>query len=468
MRNALIIFISILLLANLSCRRDAFEYQPGLVLEFSTDTVLFDTVFVRAGSITKRVKVYNRSKKDVLIKEVFLAGLKFNGTSQFRLNVNGNPSNAVTEVEIASGDSIYIFSEVTIDPTAGQLPFVVRDSILFDLGGSGFQQVYLEAFGQNARFFTSEELVCNSVWDNSLPIVIYNSALVGENCKLTIQAGTQIFFNAGSFLFVEGMLEVKGTEMGPVVFRGDRLDEFYRDQAGGWGGIHILQSSQDNRIDFAEVSNALIGIRVDSLSNNSAPKLILNNSKIQNHVLAGVLGYTADLEMNNCLISDCGRFASAGLLGGKWNMKHCTIGNFSFNFSRNDPAAIFSNGDLLDEDDNFIRANDMDLSLVNCVFWGDRDEEAILDKSGRGTWVEDLKNNLVRTKLASDWDNTNVVNQNPKFVNPIESDYKIDTLSPAFKTGFFFNPATYPILEKGLGGNSRNNPPTIGAYERVE
>ena len=336
----LFILIGFLTVIAFSCRKENFELRPEIDLRCSTDTIVFDTVFVTAGSITKRVKVYNPSNKDLRVEEVFLAGQRFQGSSAYRLNINGQGTNEIEGLEIASGDSAYIFAEVTIDPTADKLPFIVRDSIILKTG-QNVKKVYLEAFGQNAQFFNAETLPCNSTWTNDLPVVVYNSVLVPENCRLTIQSGTQVYLSPGSFLFVEGSLIANGTDNEPIVFRGDRLDEFYRDQAGGWGGIHFLQTSRDNRLDRVQIQNGLIGIRVDSLSNNSRHKLEISNSVISNHVLAGLLGYTADVYIYNSLITDCGRFAMAALLGGNWISRHTTIGHFNIQIIGSNEVVIF-------------------------------------------------------------------------------------------------------------------------------
>lgn len=466
--RATILFILSTCLFFLSCQRDKFEAAPDLVLEFSTDTIVFDTVFVTAGSITKRVKIYNPGNQNVIIEEISLSGVELNGKSNYRLNINGAATNKLNNIELPAEDSIYVFAEVTIDPNADLLPFVVRDSILFRMGNGKDQKVYLEAFGRNATFFNNEILDCNSTWDNTLPIVIYNSVLLERNCQLTIKEGTQIYFNSGSFLFIDGTLKVEGTADNPVEFQGDRLDEFYRDLGGTWGGLHFLRESRNSVVDYAIIKNGLIGIRVDSLSNNTSPKLELSNSVITNHVVVGLLGYTGSIKAYNNLITDCGRFAVAGLLGGDWDLKHNTVGNFSFNFSRNDPSVIISNADLFDEDDNFIRSNDLSADVSNNIFWGDREEEVAVDNSGRGGFNVSLKNNLIRTRELAFWDNSNKINLDPKFKDPLEGDYSIDTLSIAFKGGLYFAPLNFPELEFDLIGQKRLDPPTIGAIERLE
>ena len=98
--------------------------------------------------------------------------------------------------------------------------------------GNQIGRVYLTAFGQNAYFIGNEIVPCDTQWTNLLPIVVYESILVDSLCKLTIQAGTKLYFARNATLFVLGTLEVNGTDVAPVELRGDRIDPFYRDLAG--------------------------------------------------------------------------------------------------------------------------------------------------------------------------------------------------------------------------------------------
>ncbi|MCX6284578.1 MAG: hypothetical protein NTW31_10130, partial [Bacteroidetes bacterium] len=58
--HLLIIIILILLASSWSCRKTGkVDSSPSLVLTFSTDTVMFDTVLTSVGSVTKRLLVHN-------------------------------------------------------------------------------------------------------------------------------------------------------------------------------------------------------------------------------------------------------------------------------------------------------------------------------------------------------------------------------------------------------------------------
>jgi len=109
--------LAIFLMLNfLSCEKDNFTTNPLHTIEFSTDTITFDTLFTTVGSTTAKVMVYNHNSKAVRISTIALAQ---GGNSFFRINVDGavNENNFFSNVEIPAHDSIYIFVEVTIDGT---------------------------------------------------------------------------------------------------------------------------------------------------------------------------------------------------------------------------------------------------------------------------------------------------------------------------------------------------------------
>jgi len=118
-----LIYIITLLLALgfiYSCQDEKYLTSPNVKLRFSNDTVRFDTVFTTVGSTTQHLKIYNPYNQKVMISSVELAKDK---TSNFRLNINN--------LEIAPHDSMYIFVEVTVDPSGQNLPLIVKDSIEF-------------------------------------------------------------------------------------------------------------------------------------------------------------------------------------------------------------------------------------------------------------------------------------------------------------------------------------------------
>ncbi len=457
--NRTLLLILFSLLAAAGCRKQSFEYAPDISLRFSTDTLLFDTVFSNVGSTTSRIVVYNPSTTDLLIPEIYLSGRKLTGKSDFRLNINGVPTNSLKEVEIPAGDSIYVFVEVTVDPNNAQKPLMVRDSLVVDRGNGRFQQVQLEAVGRNAIFYRSQVLPCNTVWTSDKPIIIYNSVLVDSLCELKIEAGTEIYFNRNSSLFVLGSLQVQGREGVPVTFRGDRIDPFYRDLPGTWQGIHFLRGSTHNLIDWADIRNGLVGVRVDSLpADGSSRNLLIRNTNIQNMSLVGLLGYSASIEGENLLVANCGKYCFVGDLGGRYVFRHATFANSGGGFSNPEAAFAVTNAN------NRTLANNLYAELLNCIVWGSRDEQLALESSGNGTFTINFKNSIFRTRLTNLNINGNRINVNPLFQNPGDGNYQLDSLSRAAGIGEDLR-AIYPGVTRDLSGFPRKIIPAAGCYE---
>ena len=74
------------LFGTTACIEDDFTSSSADLLEFSCDTVAFDTVFTELGTPTKQFVIYNRHKKMINISSISLQG---NAHGRFFLNVDG-------------------------------------------------------------------------------------------------------------------------------------------------------------------------------------------------------------------------------------------------------------------------------------------------------------------------------------------------------------------------------------------
>ena len=167
----LIFILGLILLGFTSCKKD-IQFTKDHV-DFSHDTILFDTVFTTVGSTTKRLKVYNHNIQPIRIDEIELMG----GTnSPFRINVDGIPSDYLQNVEIPGGDSIFIFVEVTLHVNNQSNPLVISDSIRFKTNGLN-QYVNLDVWGQDAYFHVNE--LVEGTWMNDKPHVLYGTVACG-------------------------------------------------------------------------------------------------------------------------------------------------------------------------------------------------------------------------------------------------------------------------------------------------
>ena len=101
-----------------NCRKQNILTNSSAMLSFSEDTILFDTIFTTIGSTTKYYKIYNNNNGPINISSINLA----NGTnSQFRINVNGDAGVQFENIELETGDSMFIFKFYVINIKIGRL-----------------------------------------------------------------------------------------------------------------------------------------------------------------------------------------------------------------------------------------------------------------------------------------------------------------------------------------------------------
>src|ERR1700749_4823305 len=89
-----------------ACKKYTFITSSNALVTTSVykDTLKFDTVFTSVGSVTQSFKIFNNNNQKLLLSKVKLMG----GTaSAFKININGDPSAEVDNIEIAANDSIY-------------------------------------------------------------------------------------------------------------------------------------------------------------------------------------------------------------------------------------------------------------------------------------------------------------------------------------------------------------------------
>jgi hypothetical protein len=445
-----------------SCRKaDKVDTDPSLKLTFSADTVLFDTVFTTVGSVTKRLMVHNYNSGKVVVSSITLAG---GSSSVFSLNIDGTPATSLTDVEIPGNDSIYIFVKVTVNPTNQNTPLIITDSILFTTNGN-LQKVNLVAWGQDARFYTNENVTGNVSWDSLKPHVIYGYLRVDTGASLTILAGSKLYFHKSSYLAVSHLSSIKviGTLDHPVRFLGDRLDPFYRDLPGQWDGIALEKGSHDNEINYAIIINGNYGILVDSAANPSVPMLKLDNTIIQNMLGNDLYAYATNILSTNCVLGDCGSAALALDFGGSYDFRQLTIANYWSSSVRFDSALWVSNYSY-DKLGRKIFNPLTNAYFGNVIVYGQQDDELTLRGDPSVAFNFMFDHCLVKThKSTSDPSHYNacIVNKDPRFLDIPKFDYRIDSISPAIGKG-----ADMGVLFD-INGVSRGSSPDIGAYQYV-
>ncbi|MDQ3051108.1 MAG: hypothetical protein M3Q95_09510 [Bacteroidota bacterium] len=475
------LFLLVILVS--SCKKDDILTDSSAKLEFSEDTVLFDTVFTSLGSTTRQLKLYNRKDQPIRVSSIRLAG---GAPSMYRLNVDGIAGKDFYDVEIPAKDSLYIFIEVTVNPSNPDIGYILQDSIVFITNGNQ-QDIDLVAFGQNANFIIADQLLkagnsfisyalldtnlnATVTWDNALPYVIWGGyAVVDSSQTLNILAGTKIYFanNSGLWVYRGGTLNVAGTETEKVVFQGIRLESYYQDIPGQWDRIWINEGSINNVINYAEIRNGFIGIQAESLIDTLDPKnLEITNTIIQNMSGFGIFSRYYNIQAKNTVISRCGQYAVALTQGGGYEFKHCTIANYWSGSQRSTPS-LYMNDYAQDQAENFYEFPLYQADFLNCIIWGNNDEELEIDYQFASD-SHQFRNVLLKTELDVTTPNFSniLLNLNPVFVDFQDNDYQLQATSPARDAGDPGVVSDDPTdLTLDIKGIDRTASPDLGAYE---
>jgi hypothetical protein len=483
----IIVILSMLIIS--SCKKDdIIGTEPSYQLEFSSDTIIFDTVFTTVGSTTRTLKVYNHNKERVRISKIYVA----EGTgSQYQINVDGEPGISFSDIEIAADDSIFIFVKVTVDPTLQNSPLIISDSVLFETNGN-IQDVDLAAWGQDAHFFVGNKkieglsypymIVANEnetvTWEDDKPYVIYGWAVVDSTGVLNIGPGCNIHFhqNSGLWIYRGGSIHVNGELDSVVTFQGDRLEMEYRDLPGQWDRIWINESSAISEFNYAVIKNGFIGIQAETTKEDMGNALLLNNTIVQNMSLYGMFTVAYRVNSTNSVFANCADKTLFLSVGGSYDFRHCTFANYWSSTVRLEPSFVVSNNLIIsDADGNPITllGDLVNAYFGNCIIYGYNDEEVILSDNDQVLFNYQFDHCILKTILEVTDPQFYIEcqkNTDPIFVESIENNYRIDTLSPAINIGSIEIVNGSPVdITNDLDGNPRNSDegPDLGAYEFI-
>jgi hypothetical protein len=468
----LIIPILILLTTLVSCEEDKISTDPSMYLKFSADTVRFDTIFTDQGSATYKLKVYNPSKNKVLIDKITL-----NEARNYKMNVSGISSDAVSNTYLNANDSLLIFIQVFIDPNDQSTPFVVRDSIDF-FYNNHTQVLQLEAYGRNILRYRNKTISSDTTFTTAMPIMVSDTLTIEEGATLHLQPGTKLYCQKGAVIYVKGKLISEGTIDNMVEIRGDRDDYMntvpplsYDQASGQWGGIRIASTSFGNSLTHTDVRNADFGIQIDS-SNTENVKLTVKNSILRNMLYNVIYSVNSKVEIYNSLLYNAGENI-LHLEGGEYKIIHCTLtNNYSFSWGgRTQPILHYSNkylGQVLS----------FKSEMFNSIVHGNYASEIHYDmdlENSAPTYV--FKNCLIKQYMKvvdTDIYKDCLLNASPKFVyDDIKDDtyrvydYHLTSASPAIGKADTEISLITPI---DLDGNERlvDGVADIGCYEYVQ
>lgn len=474
-----------------SCQyQDNYYTGENFIIEFSRDTVRFDTVFTSVGSATRSFKIKNKGSQDLLISRV---ALEMGDQSFFRLNVNGRDGNDIENVEIRGEDSIYVFVEVTINPDQplSVSPFIIEEKVRVEVNSQS-EEVHVEAWGQNANYVPSNTnkgglalLSCSLqtvTWDDPKPYVVYGILLIDSctlvlppSCKVYVHGGIAIRDDLGTYndgriiVLKDGTLISNGTIEEPVIIQGDRLEPEYAQVSAQWTGIQIFAESKGNIFRNTHVIDGITGLSIDS-----AATAIIDGSQFYNHASRALVTlHPENVVIVNSLFHSTSSETVLLKYGGNISINYSTIASYSSlkaglyadNFRCTDPIFCFP-----------VLVNPLSLKMRNTIVSGNGSDELelvdITDKMEPGVLTFEMNNCLIKMDTLLNSQNypnffdkcincASIKSNLPLFADADMADFHLDTLSQAEMKALPISGITID-----LQGNARDNVnPDVGCYE---
>ena len=320
---------SVMLLAFTSCIEDGFTTSPSDKLAFNMDTVAFDTVITLQGTATKQMVVYNRSKKQINISSIKVAGIATNG--HFHLNVDGVRGDEFQNVEIRGNDSIFIFIEAYLDEMEKDEPTLLEDRLEFVTNGNA-QKVLLTAWGQDVVRLKGDTIDHDMHFTANKPYLIYDTVFVKEGATLNIDAGATLLFHDKAAMRCAGQMLANGTAEEPITFRGDRLDRVvgstsFDIMSGQWEGIIFTPPTMNNVLQHVIMKGSSIGMHCSADGETTECALKLVNCVLTNSASTCLAAQDCYVQLIGTEISDAAEVVTY-FKGCKVLASQCTFANY--------------------------------------------------------------------------------------------------------------------------------------------
>ena len=315
------------------------------------------------------------------------------------------------------------------------------------------------------------------MWDDPKPYVIYGLLFI-DSCHLIIPEGTRIYFhgglrrnedlifNDGGLVFLEsGRLSSLGSPEQPILMATDRLEDSFLDVPGQWAGIRFFRNSRNNTLNFTEIRNSIVGIRMDS-----SAQAVMDGVTIAHTSNIGVIGIHADLEMTNSLIYGNGPQSVALTYGGNYSFTHTTIANYE-----NQSAAVYmDNFNCLNAECSAVDLNPLKAQFFNSIIMGSNEDEIDISDVTEGSDAESFQVLFDHTLIKAsevlgelpDGVCSNCLQHNgePVFLDQLNNMYSLDTMSVARNQGIPIQNITTDIL----GVQRKSDSPDLGCFEFIE
>ena len=426
--------------------------SPSVLLSFSADTIQFDTLFTTVGSTSRLLKVYNPNRNAVTISAVETGR---GSSSPYTVLLNGQPGQRFEDVRLLGGDSLFLIVEVLIDPQNQNLPFLVKDSLTFQVN-ENLQDVKLIAWGQDAHFHRGWIITRDTLLSGNRPFVIQDSLWIAPEVTVKVDSGAAFYFDNRAFGLINGALQTGGTVNAPEIFRNIRTDGSYENAFGQWEGLTFTSLSQDNQLKHTFVRNAINGIVINTPDADTIPNLTLANCVIENMAGYGLIAIGSDIDAYNTLIHSCILGLAYNVGRGYYRYRHCTLDNNNVDYPREDEWFSVAFSDTISDFE--VSMQPFYGEMTNNILWGSLTNELLVVRSQpEPETIVRINTNLL--KSSDDSFEDNIYNEDPLFVDPVIFQYELDSLSPAVDQGI------RTTITTDINGKQRDEQPDLGAFE---
>lgn len=394
-------------------------------------------------SETYVLRLYNRSKDNVLIDQILLEGGE---NAHYSLNIDGVATPSLMNIQLAAKDSLFIFVSFLCDHTMLESTMEVTDRITLRVG-SMTKSTVLSTHVMNYNILDNVTISRNTSLTSTIPYRIYGELNIPEGTTLTIAPSATLYMAPKSRIEVYGELIAEGTNDERITIHSDRLSSFYNDVPSQWDWICINKSAHAS-LKNVEISNAKNAIQVDSTAS-----LWLNSCILRDAGASMVYSNNGDIHVYNSLL-----YNSGGSLieaqGGNVECIHSTLsGHFSWDYRKLSAVRLMPSSD----------GSFGSLLLANSIIEGNQKDE--LECESESLLVDHCAIKLEKFKsIADDKRFVEVIStDNIKFNNVKKHDFHLKSDSEALNKA---NPTYVDECPSDLDGNSRNTAtPTIGAFE---
>ena len=162
---------------------------------------------------------------------------------------------------------------------------------------------------------------------------------------------------------------------------------------------------------------------------------------------AGILAQGSCMEANNCVIGNCSQYAVVLNIGGSYDFRHCTIGNY-WSYSTRITQSLILNNHYTDVNNHVNLRPLTNAYFGNCIVYGSITDEILLDSLHGALFNYHFDHCLLKTAIstssASHFNNC-IINSDPAFIDVNSNNYQLGSGSAAINKGSGRYCLRYPV-----------------------